>query len=162
MLRPLHSGFLRSMELFPDRPAIEVKGRSLSYRELFAKAASIAATLQRRIPMAEPPLTAVFGHRSVTAFAGVLGALLRGHGYVPLNPTFPAERTRTMLLRSGCKAVVVDAESAKQLDEMLPSTAESLLIEFRLQYTIFHAPTPRSDGKSGLFQLDPPEHHGRR
>jgi amino acid adenylation domain-containing protein len=128
MHRALHSGFLHSVELFRERPAIEVGRRTLTYEELFAKAASIAATLQRRLPSTEPPLTAVFAYRSVTAFAGVLAGLFRGHGYVPLNRTFPPDRTRNMLLRSGCKAVIVDSESAKQLEDILLPVVEPMLV----------------------------------
>ncbi|PYS05946.1 MAG: thioester reductase, partial [Acidobacteria bacterium] len=95
--RTLHSGFLRSTEKFPDRPALEVQGEVWSYRQLRDRAASLAATLSRRTGDDGPPLTAVFAYRSATAFMGVLGALFAGHGYVPLNRNFPASRTRTML-----------------------------------------------------------------
>ena len=128
MSRPLHSGFLRSTELFSARTAIEVEGRRLTYQQLFTRAASIAAALQKRAPAAEPPLTAVFAHRSLTAFAGVLAALFRGHGYVPLNRTFPSDRTRTMLMRSGCRSVVVDRDSARQTDEIFQHLDHSMTV----------------------------------
>ncbi len=122
------SGFLRSSELFPDRPAVEVAGSILTYRELRTRAASLAATLQRRTPPDGPPLTAVFAHRSPVAFIGVLGTLLRGHGYVPLNRTFPPERTRLMLERSGCRAVIVDSQSEEQLSKVLEGIHEGLTL----------------------------------
>jgi amino acid adenylation domain-containing protein len=121
--RTLRSGFLASCERFPDRPALVVEGETWSYARLSARAASLAATLQAAAAAEGPPLTAVFGQRSATAFAGLLGALLRGHGYVPLNPTFPVERTRGMLARAGCRAVVVDAGAAAQLPELLDGLA---------------------------------------
>jgi amino acid adenylation domain-containing protein len=104
----LVSGFLSSAERFPDRPALELGGTSISYEHLLRRAAAIAATLTARAAD-EPRLTAVFAARTPTAYAGVLGALLRGHGYVPLNPRYPAERNRAILERSGCGAVVVDS-----------------------------------------------------
>lgn len=128
MSKLVYSGFLCSSEKFPNRPALEVGGSSLAYWELRQKAASIAATLQRRTPTGGSSLTAVFASRSVTAFAGVLASLFRGHGYVPLNRTFPPDRTRTMLTRARCRAVIVDSESEKQLDEVLARIAERLLI----------------------------------
>jgi len=70
----------------------------------------------------------VFAYRSTTAYAGVLASLLAGHGYVPLNRTFPAERTRTMLQRSGCRSLIVDAGSEPQLEAVLDHSEESLLI----------------------------------
>ena len=48
-----------------------------------------------------------------------LGALLRGHGYVPLNPAFPTDRTRTMVARSGCRCLIVDRHGAEQLRDVL-------------------------------------------
>src|SRR5712692_10786776 len=105
------SGFLRSAARFPQRPALEVDGESLSYRELRRRAASLAATLRRGTGSCAPPLTGVFAYRSATAFAGVLGSLFRGHGYVPLNRTFPPERSRLMLGRSQCRSMIVDGHS---------------------------------------------------
>src|SRR5688500_6609881 len=113
--RSLRSGFLRSAERFPARPALQLGGESLTYAELLARASAFAATLARSARRAEPPLTAIFGQRSVTAYAAVLAALLRGHGYVPLNPNFPPDRTRAMLTHSGCRSLIVDAHAAQQL-----------------------------------------------
>jgi amino acid adenylation domain-containing protein len=124
----LSSGFLKSVAAFGDRPAIEVSGQVLTYTELFQKAASIAATLSEFQIGHEPALTAVFAYRSVTAFSGILAALLRGHGYVPLNCTFPPERTRSTLQRSGCRAMIVDGESEKQLEYILGGIEQDLAI----------------------------------
>ena len=126
--REVHSGFLPSAERFPDRPAVEVEGQSYSYGDMLDRARSIAATLQAHAPTAGPPLTAVFAYRNVTAFAGLLGALLRGHGYVPLNRTFPVERTRVMLEASDCRAIVADEASAEQLEEITAGIREPLLV----------------------------------
>ncbi|HVY45356.1 MAG TPA: amino acid adenylation domain-containing protein [Minicystis sp.] len=125
--RPLQTGFLRAAERFADRPALEVAGATLSYAALAARASALAATLAREAP-AGPPRTAVFAHRSAVAFAGVLGALLRGHAYVPLNPTFPVERTRAMLLRSGARAVVVDAGAEPQIEAVVEGVPGPLLV----------------------------------
>src|SRR3977135_2182463 len=108
-IKTLSNGFLRSMETFAERPAVEVSGKTLTYAQLFRKAASLAATLFRHQDENMPQLTAVFAYRSEIAFAGVLGVLLRGHGYVPLNRMFPPNRTGTMLRRSGCRSILVDA-----------------------------------------------------
>ncbi|HWA36483.1 MAG TPA: amino acid adenylation domain-containing protein [Burkholderiales bacterium] len=130
MTRPASStlpgGFLRSLARFPERPALQLADQVLNYRQLHERAGVLAGTLLRAVPGNEPPLTAVFGHRSVTAYAGVLAALLRGHGYVPLNPAFPADRTRTMLVHSGCRGVIVDASGARELDQVLAGVAPGL------------------------------------
>ncbi|WP_128971162.1 AMP-binding protein [Bradyrhizobium tropiciagri] len=78
--RGLWTGFLRSAKLFPDRPAVVAQGTSLSYRQLRELAIRIAACIQAHRMGSWTPLTAVFAHRSPTAFAGVLGSLLAGNG----------------------------------------------------------------------------------
>lgn len=126
--RGIHSGFLHSCETYPHRPAVELQGMVLSYDELRRRAMSLASLLQGATPSADPPLTAVFAYRSPSAYAGVLAALLAGHGYVPLNRTFPTERTRTMLQRSGCRSIIVDAQSEPQLEDVLDHLEKPLLI----------------------------------
>lgn len=115
----LLAGFRRSVEAFADRPALRVDGAELTYAHLHERAAALAATLDAEAPVGGPPLTGVFAYRSETAFAGVLGSLFRGHGYVPLNRTFPPQRTRAMIERSGLTSIVADAASAEQLPEVL-------------------------------------------
>jgi amino acid adenylation domain-containing protein len=122
---PLAVRFLRSAELFSDRPALEVAGSILSYAELRRRALAIARLLIARDPAETgPQLTGVFASRSVGAFTGILGVLLRGHGYVPLNPRFPALRNRDMLERAGCRVLLVDAEQLDAALEVLEGLAE--------------------------------------
>ncbi len=125
--RLLHDGFLRSAEAHPERPALEVAGSVLTYSELRERAARIAATLAAR---AEPesPLTAVFAYRTPDAFAGLLGTLFSGRGYVPLNRSHPVARTRAMLERSGARSLVTDAQSATQLPELLDGFEPGMLV----------------------------------
>ncbi len=127
-IRTLRTGFLLAAERHPDRPALEVLGRTLTYAELRTKAASVAATLAKRPESADPPLTAVFAARSETAFVGVLGALLAGDGYVPLNPNYPPERSRRMLERSACRSIIVDAESVERFNELMDGVTRPMLI----------------------------------
>jgi len=124
----LWSGFTRSAESFPERRAVVVGGKSLLYRELREIATRIAATIQAYPEFSGTPLTAVFAYRSATAFAGILGSLLAGNGYVPLNRTFPVERTQLMFERSECRSIIVDSGSLPQLDDLLGGVREPLLV----------------------------------
>jgi amino acid adenylation domain-containing protein len=128
MKRALWSGFLRAAERFPERPALRANGVTLTYRELRESACRIAIAIQTYTPDSGTPLTAVFAYRTPVAFAGVLGSLLAGNGYVPLNRTFPVNRTRTMLERSECMSIVVDTESLAQLQAILAGFNRPLLI----------------------------------
>jgi amino acid adenylation domain-containing protein len=125
--RLLWTGFVESCERFPNRPAVDV-GREITYRELAQRAKRISATIKISGLDDAVPLTAVFAYRSETAYAAILGALLAGHGYVPLNRTFPVDRTRLMLERSICRSMVVDAGSEPQLEALLAGIKTPLLL----------------------------------
>jgi amino acid adenylation domain-containing protein len=127
-LRPLWSGFLRSTQRFPQRPAVAAEGKVLSYEALYELACRIAATIQAYPEVSATPLTGVFAYRSTTAFAGVLGALLAGNGYVPLNRTFPEGRTQVMFERSESRSLVVDSKSLPQLNGLLEGTRDRVLV----------------------------------
>ena len=124
----LWNGFLQSAKRFPDRPALVAQGNTLSYQALSDLALSIAATLQAHSNAQAPQLAAIFADRSATAFAGVLGILLSGRGYVPLNPGLASDRTRGMFNRSGCRAVIVDTAAITQLNTILDGAASTLVL----------------------------------
>ena len=124
----LWEGFVSSSELYGSRPALCVEGKTLSYHQLRELASRIAATLQAHPGFCKTPLTGVFAYRTSTAFAGVLGSLLAGHGYVPLNRTFPPERTKIMFERSGCQSIIVDSKSMPQLGSLLEGAPQSVLV----------------------------------
>lgn len=123
----LLSGVLRSAELYPARPAIEVAGETYTYERLLQEARSIAGVLSRT-DGGSHCAHAVFAARSLSAYAGVLGALLTGCAYVPLNPRFPATRNRAMLHRSGARSIVVDATSENQLGEILSDMNSPIVV----------------------------------
>ncbi len=125
--RSIVSGFVNSAKQVGERPALVVRGGELTYSELSSKAGSIAASILKSEQ--DPfPLAALLAHRSVTAYAAVLGILGSGKGYVPLNPKFPLERTRSMLLLSGCNTLVVGGESLSQLPDLLTGFERCLTV----------------------------------
>jgi amino acid adenylation domain-containing protein len=126
--RPLWSGFLDSATRFAAAPALNVAGAQHSYQEVCREALEIAATVQAFPELSPEGLTAVFAYRSREAFAGILGVLLGGNGYVPLNPTFPEVRTRLMFESSGCRAIVVDEGCLPQLEAVLVGADAPVLI----------------------------------
>ena len=96
----LAGGFLRSAARAPEHVALEVDGARLTYAELRAYAQRVAATLTAHRADEGAPLTCVLGQRSAAGFAGILGALCSGHGYVPMLPSYPAARLLVMIERA--------------------------------------------------------------
>ncbi|MGF6772174.1 D-alanine--poly(phosphoribitol) ligase subunit 1 [Paraburkholderia sp. GAS199] len=141
----LDSFFFDTAAREPDRPALWVDERLFSYAELAARAQRVAAGvtaalaamprdlqpgMQLDMPLsAQPDVPAdtpqaarclLFAHRSVAAYAGLLGILEAGCAYVPLNPTVPAVRIAAVIEQSGADLLLVDRRCAPLLDEVVP------------------------------------------
>ncbi|NND21655.1 MAG: amino acid adenylation domain-containing protein [Silicimonas sp.] len=114
----LGEGFFRTADQTPDAPAISIGGCEVSFAALRDKAWAIAAAHSEAEPQANG-LTAILGMHTASAYAGILGALAAGNGYVPLNPKFPADRLTYVLRHSGCAAVVIDREREGMLGDVL-------------------------------------------
>jgi amino acid adenylation domain-containing protein len=119
--------FRETAARWPDRLALSVSGKELTYAELGAIANRIASVIVDH-PTSRPRLGAVFGARSVAAYAGVLGTLIAGSGYVPLNPKFPLARTLHMLDVSAARSIVVGAECFAQLPDLLAAARATLVV----------------------------------
>ncbi len=123
--RSLISGFLDSLRRYPDHVALELGDEKLTYTQLWERASRIAAALEKHLQPSSS-VVALLANRSITAYAGILGILATGRGYVPLNPKFPADRTLAMLSASGCTVVVAGSECADAIRSLLPRLETSL------------------------------------
>jgi amino acid adenylation domain-containing protein len=115
----LITGFINSLEHFPNRPALEVDNHSFTYQQLGDIVSRITAVILEAQP-SNRDLAAILAYRSIAAYAGVLGILASGRGYVPLNPRFPAERTLSMLTLSQTDVVIVGRECLPEFETLLP------------------------------------------
>ena len=80
----------------PDAIAVVFEGREVSYRELDGRANQLAHELRNR-GVGPDVRVGVFAERSVELVVALLGVLKAGGAYIPLDPSFPAERLRCML-----------------------------------------------------------------
>ena len=119
MPNALIAGFLKSVERFPERPALYVESEYLSYESLGELARNLAATILEA-DHEQNPLVAVLAYRSLTAYAGILGVHIAAKGYVPLNPKFPVERLARMFLQSHCTLLIAGKEGFQTLERLLP------------------------------------------
>jgi amino acid adenylation domain-containing protein len=124
----LHAGFLRSAQAHPERPALDVSGHVYRYADLYQLAAAVASALQTGMAAQAPARVGVLASRSLQVYTGLLGTLMAGCAVVPLNPGFPADRTRQMADLAGLGAVVVDAAGEAQLAAVLDGAAQPVLV----------------------------------
>jgi amino acid adenylation domain-containing protein len=114
----LHDGFLRSASLFPERPVLVCEDKATSYAELETYARSIAAVLHDRIPVTEFSLTAVLSSKTPPVYAGILGILMSGRAFLPVNKDDPAERICYILHTARCNAIICDSKSIISIDKI--------------------------------------------
>jgi amino acid adenylation domain-containing protein len=103
----LIDGFLASSRKFPDNIALDVASGRFTYRDVSARAHAIADDIAR-----VPDVGAICGviaTPDIVAYAGILGVLLSGRAYLPLNPSHPVDRIARIIRRSGLTTLIVDA-----------------------------------------------------
>jgi amino acid adenylation domain-containing protein len=110
----LHDMVIRQARATPDAVAVSAGGKSISYGELDARSAALAAHL-RGLGVRPGVLVAVFTGRSVELVVALLGVLRAGGAYVPLDPAFPAQRLAHMLADAACPVAIVDRGTAADL-----------------------------------------------
>jgi amino acid adenylation domain-containing protein len=118
----LFGWFRDAARAHPDRPAIEVGGTACRYRELLdlverlaGRMAHAAGRPPRRIGLLLP--------RGLDAYAAYLATLRLGATVVPLNPAFPAGRSRAVCHATGVDLLVADAAGAAAAEEIRAGTS---------------------------------------
>ncbi|MFJ5095101.1 amino acid adenylation domain-containing protein [Streptomyces sp. NPDC088557] len=110
--RNAYGWFARSAARYGDRrTALEIGGRTLTYRELDALAGTIARRLLEG-PGPAPRRVGLLAGRSVAAYAGYLAVLRAGAAVVPLNPEHPASRTAAIAEAAALDLVLTDTPGA--------------------------------------------------
>ncbi|HEX3126444.1 MAG TPA: amino acid adenylation domain-containing protein, partial [Thermoanaerobaculia bacterium] len=103
-------------ERAPDALALAGGGVELSYGELMEQARGLAGRL-REIGVGPETVVAVLTERSPEAVVAALGVMEAGGAWLPLDPSYPAERLRFLLEDSGARAVVAHPDHRALLPE---------------------------------------------
>ncbi len=125
-----HQLFERQAAAQPDRVAIVCKGEQLTYGELNARANQLARHLRSLGAMPET-LIPVCTDRSVEMAIGILGILKSGAAYVPIDPTYPAERIEFMLAEISAPFIVTQSSflQSSAIKKILLDTDRELIAE---------------------------------
>ncbi|MGM0576452.1 MAG: amino acid adenylation domain-containing protein [Myxococcota bacterium] len=103
--RTLHGMVAEQAARRPDAVAVSRGDRVLTYDALLRRAGALASRL-RDEGLGPGDLVALSVERDVDMAVGALGILWCGAGYVPVDPTHPAERLAFVLRDAGAAAVV--------------------------------------------------------
>ncbi|MET8101553.1 amino acid adenylation domain-containing protein [Streptomyces sp. NPDC005236] len=110
-LRSLPELFARVAAERGDAPAVAGDGRQVGYAETGRSAEAVAALLTAA-GIGRGDFVGVLLERSLRAPSWILGVLKSGAAYVPLDPSYPAERLRYMADDAGLAALVGDPDRA--------------------------------------------------
>ncbi len=92
----LHTLFLDQVEAHADDDAVIAPQRTLTYRELYKQASQIGHWL-RQAGAVPNTLVAVVMEKGWEQIAAVLGVLMSGAAYLPIDPELPTERQHYLL-----------------------------------------------------------------
>lgn len=107
----LHRAFGRQATRTPRAPAVQDRGRTVSYGELARRADVVEARLRQAGVRSGSPV-GLYAERSVEAVAGMLGILQSGAAVIPLSPTEPAPRLDELLAFARIQVVVDTADTS--------------------------------------------------
>ncbi len=121
----VHHLFETQVARTPEAVAVEFNGQSLCYADLNRRANQLAHHLRSLGAGSDEPVALILD-RSLDLAVGLLGILKAGSGYVPLDPSYPAERLRFMFDDSGCRLLVT---SRRVADALPVSSAQRVILE---------------------------------
>jgi amino acid adenylation domain-containing protein len=119
----LHDWIARQAAATPDAVALKVEDEAWTYRRLMHRAHQIAARLGAE-GVGPETLVAVALERSADLVASLIGIMLAGGAYLPLDPAFPAARLQ-MILDEAKPAVLL---TQRDLVATLPASGARLLL----------------------------------
>ncbi|HCT78535.1 MAG TPA: non-ribosomal peptide synthetase [Micromonosporaceae bacterium] len=106
-------------KLRPEAVAIQQWQETVTYQELCGTAGELAAELTRR-GAGPGVLIGVCADRQPEMVAGLLGVLMTGAGYVPLDPSLPKARLQDMASEAGLTTFVCDPVGLKHFSTGVP------------------------------------------
>lgn len=109
-----------------DEAVVASDGR-LTFSELDRQADCIACALAEA-GAGPRALVAVMMRRSAALLPALFGVMKAGAAYVPVDPTYPADRKALMLADSGARLVLVDRQTCDACPEV-PSAAARVVVE---------------------------------
>jgi len=113
----LAEAIIESAISHPEKIAIKIKDETITYHELLHKSAQVANTLKglgvNKIAIG------VVGQRHMASYVGILGILLAGCYYVPINPKLSKDKIVSIINDSNIKFLVGDVYNFSKIKQPL-------------------------------------------
>ena len=116
--RSIHDLVARQAAVRPDAVAAEFGGERLTYEELERDANRLAHRLIAS-GVGTGDIVGVCLDRSLSMVTALLAVLKAGGAYLPLDPSYPAERLRFMVTDAEVSTLVTDGEAAGRVADLV-------------------------------------------
>ncbi len=151
----LAQAVIESAMRYPEKISIKIKDETLTYHELLHKSAQVANTLKGL--GANKVAIGVVGQRHMASYVGILGILLAGCYYVPINPKLSKDKIISIINDSNIKFLVGDVDNFSKIKQSLNDNNCRAIVQ---KITPFEL-TPESSGwldkkyiNSKSFEID--------
>jgi len=125
---PLHAAIAEAAARHPDRVAVREGDRELDYRGLLQQASALAATLHG-LGTRPGDRVAIHLDKSTEAVVAIVGILMAGACYVPIDARGPVRRAAVILADCGVRVVAgTRARTAKAFAHLPPGSAVETLV----------------------------------
>ena len=143
----LRDWLLRSAAAHAERPALWVDDVLFSYQDLVSQGFGVAHALRE----VTTRRTAVLCDRHLANYVGIVGAVLAGHAYVPLNPQHPIDRLKSILRRADVGALVISQQALDAFWQLIAKSPPMTVIVPDGSRESFEARITPDDGAYLLF-----------
>jgi len=117
--------FIQAAATFPGHTALVVGERQVTYWQLLRAAGAVAHALRTAPGSISNEIVAVCASRGAATASSLLGIMIAGLTYLPVDPAWPTARMRSILDDAGVRRVLVTPDTADHpgLDgrELLPA-----------------------------------------
>lgn len=103
----IHALIIQHGEESGDAKAVSTREEFLTYSELVQNAGKVASQLQN-LGAEKGDVIGICTNRSVEVVSSILGVLMAGGVYMPIDPSYPKKRIEYMMEEASCKVVLCD------------------------------------------------------
>ena len=123
---PLDQRIREIARKYPDKTALDYQNEEITYSELLSRANSLAHVLREQ-GVRQNSIVGVYIDRSIEMVTGILGVLLAGGCYLPLDPAAPKKRVDYILEDSQTEVVVTLSKHNGEFVEKVKTVNVDLL-----------------------------------
>ncbi len=115
------------VQRYPDRTALHLGSRRISYAELWSRAQSIADAITDG-GLSKHRFVGLLASRELSAYTGVLAIMGTRRAVVPIDPDDPPARIHQWMRHAGLDTLVVGASAVDRIESLLRRTERPLSI----------------------------------